>query len=207
MSEEPSDDELVRRWKDGDRRSARIFIERHHAAVMRFFFNKTDESSQQDLIQQTFLAFVDGLTRLAEGAKIRSYLFGAAYRLLCKHYETRRIERQRAAIDPIVRSSVTSPSRAIARREELQLLLRALRELPLDYQVPLELHYWEQMTTGDIAEVLGIPGGTVKSRLRRGRELLAEAMAMLAGSPALLESTMNDLDRWARCIREELPAA
>jgi RNA polymerase sigma-70 factor (ECF subfamily) len=63
------------------------------------------------------------------------------------------------------------------------------------------------MTTGDIAEVLGIPGGTVKSRLRRGRELLAEAMAVLAGSPALLESTMNDLDRWARCIREEFPAA
>ena len=62
------------------------------------------------------------------------------------------------------------------------------------------------MTTSDIAEVLGIPGGTVKSRLRRGRELLAEAMGTLAESPALLQSTMNELDRWARCVREELPA-
>lgn len=206
MSAEPSDDELVRRWQAGDRAAARAFIERHHDAVVRFFFNKTGAASQQDLVQQTFLAFTSGLARLDGTSNVRAYLFGTAYRLLCKHYEAERLARERAADEPAPPPTMTSPSREIARREELRLLLRALRRIPLDYQVPLELHYWERMSTHEMSEALGLPQGTIKSRLRRGRELLAEAMSTLAESPELLKSTVDDLDRWARGVRDRLPA-
>ena len=48
----------------------------------------------------------------------------------------------------------------------------ALRHLPLDLQVVVELHYWEEHSTAQIATVLEVPQGTVKSRLRRARALL-----------------------------------
>ncbi|MCB9701190.1 MAG: sigma-70 family RNA polymerase sigma factor [Myxococcales bacterium] len=207
MHPEPSDAELVRRWRSGDRAAARAFIERYHDAVMRFFFNKTSEANQEDLIQQTFLAFIHGLPHLDDASKARSYLFGAAYRLLCRHYEVQRIARERADVEPAPPKSLTSPSRELIRREELRLLLRALRRLPIEYQAALELHYWEQMTTSEIGDALDLPSGTVKSRLRRGRELLSEAMASISSSPELLRSTLDNLDRWARSVRGGSSAA
>ncbi len=59
-----------------------------------------------------------------------------------------------------------------ARGSAGRLLLAALREIPLEYQVLLEPYNWEQLATAEIAEVLEIPGGSVRRRLVRARELV-----------------------------------
>src|SRR5690606_12989864 len=96
------------------------------------------------------------------------------------------------------------PSHLDARHEQ-RLLLAALRHIPLDLQIALELHYWEGMAGPELAEVLGVPEGTVRSRLRRAKELLTERLGELADSPALLESTLSDLDGWARSLEQLFP--
>jgi RNA polymerase sigma factor (sigma-70 family) len=65
-------------------------------------------------------------------------------------------------------------------RERVQLLYAALQGLPLDFQISLELFYWEELTAAEIGVVLGVPEGTVRSRLRRARELLGERLKALA---------------------------
>jgi len=70
-------------------------------------------------------------------------------------------------------------------------------------QIVLELHYWEAMSAGAIAEVLGAPEGTVRTRLRRAKQLLEEQLAAIVGAPALT-NTLAQLDDWAREIRERL---
>ena len=97
-----------------------------------------------------------------------------------------------------------SPSAVIAVHEEQRLLLEALRRIPLDCQVVLELYYWEDMVAPELAEVLGIPEGTARSRLRRARELLNQKMRLLARSPSLLKTTLSDLEHWVRSLREQL---
>jgi hypothetical protein len=92
----------------------------------------------------------------------------------------------------------------MAHRDEQRLLLEALRNIPVEQQVLLELHYWESFTTDEMAAVLGIPVGTVRGRLRRARELLEQAMARVAESPALLESTRDQLDDWVKDCRRHL---
>ena len=68
----------------------------------------------------------------------------------------------------------------------------------------IELRYWEQLKTAEIAEILRLPHGTVRSRLRRARALLDEALSGLAQSPSELQSTRANLEEWAARCRHEL---
>jgi RNA polymerase sigma-70 factor (ECF subfamily) len=89
-------------------------------------------------------------------------------------------------------------------RDEQRLLLRGLRRLPLDLQVALVLSYWEGLSGTEIAEVLETPVGTVKTRIRRARELLKTTILSLAPGTDTATVTVRDLDRWASSLRERL---
>jgi RNA polymerase sigma factor (sigma-70 family) len=69
-------------------------------------------------------------------------------------------------------------------RAEQALLHTALRSLPVDLQLALELFYWESMSAREIGEILNMPEGTVRSRVRRARTLLRERLEALAGDGA-----------------------
>ena len=97
----------------------------------------------------------------------------------------------------------SSPSQRVIAGQELRVLLTALQRLPIDYQVVLELHYWESLTTDEIAAALALPPGTARSRLRRGRQLLEQSLAEVAGSTALVESTIGGLERWIAAVRDQ----
>ncbi len=92
----------------------------------------------------------------------------------------------------------------LADKREQRLLLGALRELPTDMQIALELYYWEDLSTLEIAEVLGVAPGTIKSRLFRAREQLRERIAAHAPDEALARSTAANLDGWAASLRRRL---
>lgn len=193
-----SDEQLLAAWRAGERRAGEQLFERYYEPVARFFFNKTDAGAE--LIQQTFLACVEGAAKFRGEGSFRSFVFAIAYRQLCRHYRDRKGDRldftevSIAAMEP-------SPSQAMVEGEELKLLLAGLRRIPVDCQVALELLYWEQLTTAEMAAVLEIPEGTVKSRLRRGRALLREAIEALAKSPDLAASTLLGIDTWAGALR------
>jgi DNA-directed RNA polymerase specialized sigma24 family protein len=82
--------------------------------------------------------------------------------------------------------------------------LLALRRIPLDSQVALELHYWESMTAAEIGEVLGMPLGTVKTRLRRAKQLLEVELRALDVGQARLDLAGAGLDTWARELKKTL---
>jgi DNA-directed RNA polymerase specialized sigma24 family protein len=100
--------------------------------------------------------------------------------------------------------SAESPSANMAMADEEKLLLQALRRLPLDMQLTLELFYWEELPVEDVAVVLEIPPGTVKSRLHRARGLLREQIDTLEPDPDLAQSTAANLGHWAKSIRRFL---
>ncbi len=197
----PPDLELLDAWRGGDARAGGVLFRRYFAQLSRFFRNKAD-LGVEDLIQSTFLACVEGRDRFRETSSFRSYLFAIARHHLYAHYR-----RQRRAVDFTQTSVVdlgASPSGPLGRREETTALLRALRSIPLEYQLVLELTYWEDLKGPEIAEILEIPANTVRSRLSRARAALREALAAGITAPDLLRSTLTDLDRWAEEVRAEL---
>lgn len=201
MSATTTDLDLLDAWRSGDLESGEQLFRRYIGQLGRFFRNKVDVGVE-DLIQNTFLACIEGRERFRGTSSFRTYLFGIAHNLLLAHYR-----RQRRDID-FAHSSVVdlgaSPSGPLARRDEQAALLRALRSIPLDYQVVLELSYWESLAGPEIAEILGLPANTVRSRLARARVALREALERGVSSPELLRSTLGDLDGWAQGVRAEL---
>jgi DNA-directed RNA polymerase specialized sigma24 family protein len=99
---------------------------------------------------------------------------------------------------------LTGPSNVLAKHEEQRVLLEALRAIPLDLQIAVELFYWEQLSLLEIASVLEIPEGTVKSRLFRAKQLLRQQIENFATGDAVLRSTIQGLDDWARSLRDML---
>jgi RNA polymerase sigma-70 factor (ECF subfamily) len=195
-----SDETLLAAWRAGDRAAGATLLRRHIASVAGFFRTKVD-GNVDDLVQRTFLACIESPERIPEGVGLRAWLLGIARNLLFNHFrkgerEERAMARDAAAGDP----TMPTPSVAAAVREEQRLVLHALRSLPLDLQIAIELQYWEQLGTDEIAAVLDIPRGTVKSRLFRARAELKAAIERLAPSAALRTSTASDLDRWAKSL-------
>jgi RNA polymerase sigma-70 factor (ECF subfamily) len=197
-----SDVELLQQWRNGDMVAGEILFERYYDPIARFFRSKmtTDIS---DLVQETFVACVEGRDRLQEDASFRAYIFSVAHNVLCAHLRVK--YRDDAMVDfdgTSVEDLAPGPISQIVNRHEQRLLLEALRRIPVNYQILLELRYWEQLKTADIAQAMGVPHGTVRSRLATARKLLDEAMTAMADSTALLESTMNNFEEWARQCRD-----
>ena len=173
------DAELLASWADGSRVAGNELIERHFEVVFRFFGNKVDHHDVEDLVQQTFLACVEGRHRYEERATFVTFLLGIARNKLFNFYKTKR----RTAVDfsiSSVRDIGASPSSVVARQEEQVLLMRALQAIPLEAQTILELAYWEGFDGGTIASIMAIPLNTAYSRLRRARDALRERLLELA---------------------------
>ena len=199
---EATDFDLLQSWRDGEAAAGRELFARHFDAVYRFFRNKVDDVAE-DLTQQTFEAIVAGRDRFRGEASFRTYLFTVARKKLYSHLRTLHRRAPAVGLGELSVADVAgpSPSRVAAGRQEQRLLLQALRRLPLQMQVALELFYWEGLSVTEIAGVIDVPVGTVKSRLQRARARLDEIITELAASDSLRQSTLGGFERWARELK------
>src|SRR5690606_25043605 len=104
---------------------------------------------------------VEGRERFRGQSSFRTYLFGVAHNVLRSHLRGRKREADR--LDFGVTSVFDlglSPTVLIAARREQTLVLQALRRIPLEHQIVLELYYWESMTAKELGEILDVPEGT-----------------------------------------------
>jgi RNA polymerase sigma-70 factor (ECF subfamily) len=199
------DTQLYEQWRGGDRDAGTKLVERHYDSVHRFLATKAGPHAD-DLVQRTFLACAN-LERGYRGeSSFRAYLFGVARYILFEYFRGRVRD---GKIDPDFSVSsacelAPGPSTFASDRVEQRLLVQALRSLPLDIQMTLELFYWEEMSVGELAAALEIPPGTVKSRLFRGRTLLKEAMEAAPMTPDETASVRLLLADWAENMRARL---
>lgn len=206
---------LLRAWQGGDKLAGNRLVRRHFSSVYRFFRTKFGEGVD-DLTQQTFLGLVEAHGRYRGTGTFKAYLFGIARRqlLLALRKKSRAgnvFSPAEVSMSAVAGDSMLSPGRAVAQRQEQRLLLAALRTLPVDFQIVVELHYWEGMTVREIAEVVEVAPGTVKSRLSRARGMLERKIEQLAAQGGGTNSTMLDEDLEAslgtlsRELRPDLP--
>lgn len=169
---DPDDAALLAAWAGGDRDAGATLLQRHYEILYRFFRNKVS-SGVEDLMQQTMLACTKAVGRFRGESGFRAFLLGIARRELLMHFRTR--SRKQSPLQPLeasVADLMESPSQIAAMRSEQELVAEAMRNIPVDFQVTLELYYWEDFSVAEIAVSTEVAAGTVKSRLSRGRALL-----------------------------------
>lgn len=199
-----SDEQLHESWCAGEKRAGEELFNRHFSSIYRFFLTKL-EPEAADLTQQTFLACVGNRRTFTGRSSFRAWLFGIARNLLHDRLRARfhrpsleLFEESMSSLTPVPPEHVSLANW----RPEVRLLLNALRQLPIDRQILIELHYWEELSVAEIAEILCRPYGTVTSQLKRTRELLDRLISDLGESPELVENTVRELARWMSEVRE-----
>ena len=151
-------------------------VGRHYESLYQFAFSLTrSEADACDLTQQAFYIWAKKGHQLRDSSKVKSWLFTTLYRdfLESRRRQTRfphqELSQVQAELPPVTPSLVN--------RLDAQQVLRALEQVDEVYQAPLTLFYLEDYSYKEIAEILCVPIGTVKSRLSRGVSQLRQCLA------------------------------
>ena len=181
--EDIQDELLVIQCQEGDDKALESLIARWQPRLGRFAWRLTGErEAARDIVQDAWLAIVKGIRRLDDPARFRTW----AYRIVsnkCADWIRRRAAHRSATRnmgDATVASSTEEVS-ASDSRGDVARLRQAMRELPDEQRAILSLHYLDGMSIAEIAEVIGTPVGTVKSRLYHARNRLKETLYAQAG--------------------------
>ncbi len=197
---EPSDLELLNAWRAGDSAAGQALFKRHFRKIYRFFETKFGRDVDE-LVQSTFLACVRAKNQFRGDSSFSTYLFTIARHELYRVLSERRRDLDRIDFDASsIAELAPTPRTKIAAEEDRVRLLHALRELPVELQVLLELHYWEGLDAAALGEVFEMPPGTMRSRLSRARDALREIMLKDANTPPEVTESVESLDAWARKV-------
>jgi len=193
MADADPDLALLDRWRAGDGAAGNQLFKRHFPSVYKFFEHKTD-GEVDDLVQETFLACVNNRETFRRQSTFRTYLFAIARNVLLGHWRRARGTRPTLDFDEIsIASLSTSVGTRLAKREDRSRLVAALRALPVEQQILLEMFYWEDLDRDQLAEVFEVETATIGSRLFRARQALQSGLG-----------TGDDgLDTWARSLAHD----
>ncbi|MFG1802764.1 RNA polymerase sigma factor [Micromonospora carbonacea] len=164
-----TDELLVVRAQLGERAALAEVVARWRLPVWRYVRRMLDADRADDVSQEIWLAVVRGLPRLREPARFTPWLFAIARRSVVDRLRTEYAREQETPLQDD--RCVEDPGEAVVVRAEL---VDALTGLPVLEREILVLHYLEDLSVQDCAQVCQVPVGTVKSRLHRARRLLRE---------------------------------
>jgi RNA polymerase sigma-70 factor (ECF subfamily) len=199
-----SDADLLQRWRAGDGAAGNQLFQRCFATVYRFFVNKTcNVDDTEELTRTTFVALMSASDRVPAAASLLPYTLGVANGVLSRYY--RGLARSNESFDPLQSSILDLGAGAATQLEctgSQQLLLAALREIPAELQIILELYYVEALEPDAISEALGLAGGAVRDRLVRARDHLRVRIGELTTRTGV---AAPDPARWPDLIRNAFP--
>jgi RNA polymerase sigma-70 factor (ECF subfamily) len=180
MAEEENDDiELMMRVrKKNDKRAFATLVGKYQDVLLNFFMRSGVEYDAEDLAQQTFLRLYRYRANYQATAKFTTFLFLMARQVwideLRRRQRRQKLEEAMEAEPPETFFSTPPDSSALTGNKlDLQ---RALAALPESLRQIVELGVYQEMAYSDIAKVLGIPVGTVKSRMFNALARLRELM-------------------------------
>lgn len=154
-------------------------VDAHYQGLHRFALSMCrSETTAQDLVQQTFLQWAKKGHVLREAGKVKTWLFTTIYR---EWLSVARREKKHVVVEfePEVHGAVHNGDDAENPRVDSATLQTALQELEPNYRAPLVLFYLKELSYREIAEALGIPMGTVMSRLSRAKDNLRSILLRL----------------------------
>jgi RNA polymerase sigma factor (sigma-70 family) len=177
---------LAVRCQLGEREAFDSLIDRWHGPLWTYARRLTgSDDAAHEVVQDAWLRILRGLPGLRDATRLRPWLFGIARRTLMDRLRGQYAVPRPSDVDPdtlatsgAVSGSGDDPGSGVDEAE----LLAGLAGLPVVEREVLTLFYLEELSLAEVAELLGVPVGTVKSRLHRARRMLRHAIASAEGN-------------------------
>ena len=173
-----TDEQLMARAKAGNDAAFEELYRRFARRLKGFFFLQLggDEELAADATHDVFLRAYEARNRYQEGKSVSTWLFTIAYNICRNHYRSNAYETQLSATldaEPISEEQIEIQLDAAALDDALA---QVLSELPPPLHQLFSLHYQEELTIPQVAEIVGIPEGTVKSRLHKTMNIIRKKL-------------------------------
>lgn len=182
-----TDEELIEAYAEGETPAFRVLVERYRDELMRFLYRfMGSRDTAEDVFQEAFLQVHQSLDTFDTSRRFKPWLFTIAAN---KGRDLHRKKNRRSALElsaevgeeggptfvDLMEVDVPAPSAAMDLRERDRLVQRALDTLPEHHREILLLAYFQRLTYAQMADQLGVPIGTVKSRLHAAVARFAKA--------------------------------
>lgn len=180
---ERDDAELLERVARGDRAAFRVLYERYYRRLFRFINRMTRQADlTEEALNDAMLVVWQSAGSFAARSRVSTWLLGIAYRRALKIMEKDRIRSQRFAPEAISNEPEV-PGREPTNQEILHEWLDAgLERLSPDHRAVIELTYYHGYSYQEIAEIMGCPTNTVKTRMYHARANLKKWLPFLDGT-------------------------
>jgi RNA polymerase sigma-70 factor, ECF subfamily len=160
------DARLVRALQRGDSHAFAQVVDCYGPRILSLARRYTRcEADAEDLTQEAFVALSGSISKFRGDAALSTFLYRIAMNLCLKHVQRRKPEGVSLESAPLVAPELASPERAAERSELRDRLEIALQKLSGEHRDVVLLHEMHGLTYAECAEALGVPLGTVKSRL------------------------------------------
>lgn len=181
--------DLLVRFRQGDEAAFEELVDRFQDRLVQFFYRLCwDRDRAEDLTQELFMKLLRGACRYRPQGRLSTFVFRVATNLWIDHYRAMRPQPRLYSLDQPVLDGVAPADRGPADEragpmheaidsEQRARLRRALSSLTEPHRLVFELAVYQQLPYGEIAEVLGIPVGTVKSRMHNSVKALKTILA------------------------------
>jgi RNA polymerase sigma-70 factor (ECF subfamily) len=165
---EMTDAQLVNSCLKGDRQSFRLLYRRHQHRVRQILYQLCDPITLDDLVQEVFLRAWKGLPKFRQSSQFSTWLYRIAWNVSADRRQTLAQDRSRLqTISDSIATEHEDPD--ILQLHYQDLVRKGLSGLSEEHRAVLVLHDLEELPQKEIAEILEIPVGTVKSRLFHAR--------------------------------------
>jgi RNA polymerase sigma factor (sigma-70 family) len=176
-SKPPSDAVLIRECQQGKTDAFRELYRRHQKSVRLMLGHLCDPAMLEDLVQEVFMKAWKGLPNMRGSAQFSTWLYRIAWNVGADYRRSMAQQRQRTQQQEIMYSAMdnsTSSTHSLQQMHHQDLVSRGLKHISADHAIVIVLHDLQDLPQSEVAEILTIPIGTVKSRLFHARQTLRQ---------------------------------
>ena len=181
------DCQWLAKLRSGDERCFTEFVDRYKQTVFLCCYTLgLSEDEAEDVASETFLAAFQGIGRYSAKSKLSTWLWRIAYHKAVSFLrkKIRRAELRKGCEDYAAESRSSRPDEVLERVERSEIVLRAIRQLPVIWAMAMVLFYSEGESVKSIAKIMRTRENTVKTYLFRGRERMREILSRALGEQA-----------------------
>jgi RNA polymerase sigma-70 factor (ECF subfamily) len=171
-----SDEDLAQGIQRGKRGDLSLLVERHHSPLLGFLYRMTggNHALAEDLVQETFLRVLRGIGQYRYPRPFKPWLYSIATNLALDHYKLAEMRHTISMPERTLEIESDAPEDPLLMDIEAQQVAAAITDLPAHQREAVVLRYYQELSLAEIAEILNVPIGTVKSRLSLGLKQLRE---------------------------------